>query len=70
MTEPYVTTRTKGTGLGLAIVKKIMEEHHGELVLEDREPAGARVAMVFAADGHVAARPAPMTELSTLTHGA
>ena len=34
--EPYVTTRAKGTGLGLAIVKKIMEEHGGELVLEDR----------------------------------
>ena len=41
LTEPYVTTRTKGTGLGLAIVKKIMEDHQGELVLEDRE-AGRR----------------------------
>ena len=36
LTEPYVTTRAKGTGLGLAIVKKIMEDHLGELVLEDR----------------------------------
>src|SRR5215467_6626260 len=35
LTEPYVTTRAKGTGLGLAIVKKIMEDHQGELVLED-----------------------------------
>ena len=42
LTEPYVTTRAKGTGLGLAIVKKIMEDHHGELVLEDREGGGAR----------------------------
>jgi two-component system, NtrC family, nitrogen regulation sensor histidine kinase NtrY len=33
--EPYVTTREKGTGLGLSIVKKIIEEHGGELVLED-----------------------------------
>ncbi|MER2520814.1 MAG: PAS domain-containing sensor histidine kinase [Bdellovibrionales bacterium] len=35
LTEPYVTTRLKGTGLGLAIVKKIMEDHHGELILTD-----------------------------------
>jgi two-component system nitrogen regulation sensor histidine kinase NtrY len=48
LTEPYVTTRAKGTGLGLAIVKKIMEDHRGELVLEDREGGGARVKLVFA----------------------
>lgn len=35
LTEPYMTTRDKGTGLGLAIVKKIMEEHKGELLIED-----------------------------------
>ncbi len=50
LTEPYVTTRAKGTGLGLAIVKKIMEDHGGELVLEDGEPEGARVRLVFAAE--------------------
>ena len=47
LTEPYVTTRTKGTGLGLAIVRKIMEDHGGELVLEDGPLGGARVSMVF-----------------------
>jgi two-component system, NtrC family, nitrogen regulation sensor histidine kinase NtrY len=47
LTEPYVTTHSKGTGLGLAIVKKIMEDHQGELVLEDREGGGARVKLVF-----------------------
>jgi two-component system nitrogen regulation sensor histidine kinase NtrY len=36
LTEPYVTHKPKGTGLGLAIVKKIMEDHGGSLVLEDR----------------------------------
>jgi two-component system nitrogen regulation sensor histidine kinase NtrY len=45
--EPYVTTHAKGTGLGLAIVKKIMEDHHGELVLDDREGGGARISLVF-----------------------
>ena len=47
LTEPYVTTRAKGTGLGLAIVKKIMEDHRGELVLEDAAGGGARVSLVF-----------------------
>jgi two-component system nitrogen regulation sensor histidine kinase NtrY len=47
LTEPYVTTRTRGTGLGLAIVKKIMEDHQGDLRLEDREGGGARVVIMF-----------------------
>jgi two-component system, NtrC family, nitrogen regulation sensor histidine kinase NtrY len=47
LTEPYVTTRTKGTGLGLAIVKKIMEDHHGNLLLDDRPGGGASVRLVF-----------------------
>jgi len=50
LTEPYVTTRTKGTGLGLAIVKKIMEDHGGELTLEDLVSGGARVSLVFSDD--------------------
>lgn len=47
LTEPYVTTRKKGTGLGLAIVKKIMEDHMGRLVLEDRPSGGAIVSLVW-----------------------
>jgi two-component system nitrogen regulation sensor histidine kinase NtrY len=47
LTEPYVTTRAKGTGLGLAIVKKIMEDHDGNLVLDDRSGGGAAVRLVF-----------------------
>ncbi|QJE72884.1 PAS domain-containing sensor histidine kinase [Aerophototrophica crusticola] len=47
LTEPYVTTRAKGTGLGLAIVKKIMEDHGGALLLEDRPGGGARVSLVL-----------------------
>jgi two-component system nitrogen regulation sensor histidine kinase NtrY len=73
LTEPYVTTRAKGTGLGLAIVKKIMEDHQGELVLEDGDPDGARVKLVFAAS-----EPRPTVppdgsgpkELSTVSHAA
>lgn len=58
LTEPYITTRTKGTGLGLAIVKKIMEDHNGRLVLEDRPGGGARVTLVFPrTDGAAVAQP-------------
>ncbi len=54
LTEPYVTTREKGTGLGLAIVKKIMEDHGGDLNMEDSATGGARVALSFAVrDGAV-----------------
>jgi two-component system nitrogen regulation sensor histidine kinase NtrY len=54
LTEPYVTTRAKGTGLGLAIVKKIMEDHNGRLVLEDRPGGGARVSLLFPREQAVA----------------
>jgi two-component system nitrogen regulation sensor histidine kinase NtrY len=44
LTEPYVTTKQKGTGLGLAIVKKVMEDHEGTVLLDDREPGPGAVA--------------------------
>jgi two-component system nitrogen regulation sensor histidine kinase NtrY len=74
LTEPYVTTRAKGTGLGLAIVKKIMEDHQGELVLEDGEGGGTRVKLIFAATetripDHPDTAELPK-ELSTAGHGA
>jgi two-component system, NtrC family, nitrogen regulation sensor histidine kinase NtrY len=48
LTEPYVTTREKGTGLGLAIVKRILEDHGGELILQDAvETPGARAVIRF-----------------------
>ena len=74
LTEPYVTTRAKGTGLGLAIVKKIMEDHEGQLVLDDAEPEGARISLVFATSEirfsqYPDASDEPM-QLSAVTHGA
>ncbi len=44
LTEPYVTLKPKGTGLGLAIVKKIMEDHGGRLMLDDRPDGPGAVA--------------------------
>ena len=51
LVEPYVTTRAKGTGLGLAIVKKIMEDHAGELTIENADQTGARIGLIFPAAG-------------------
>jgi two-component system nitrogen regulation sensor histidine kinase NtrY len=67
LTEPYMTTRAKGTGLGLAIVKKIMEDHGGDLYLEDAPGGGARVGLIF----HETDKPvAPASADQTATHGA
>jgi two-component system, NtrC family, nitrogen regulation sensor histidine kinase NtrY len=73
LTDPYVTTRAKGSGLGLAIVKKIMEDHQGELLLEDGEPSGARVRMVFASEIRPREQPAAAGEraaMNAVGHGA
>ncbi|MCM8612149.1 ATP-binding protein [Accumulibacter sp.] len=43
--EPYVTTKARGTGLGLAIVKKIVDEHHGRITINNRQPVGAEVSI-------------------------
>jgi len=57
--------------LGLAIVKKIMEDHQGELLLEDAERIGARVRLVFLGETR-AVRPDSETAagLSEVAHGA
>jgi two-component system nitrogen regulation sensor histidine kinase NtrY len=47
LTEPYVTFKKGGTGLGLAIVKKIMEDHKGDIFLENLPSGGARVKLGF-----------------------
>jgi two-component system, NtrC family, nitrogen regulation sensor histidine kinase NtrY len=45
--DPYVTTKLKGTGLGLAIVKKIVEEHGGDIEIENVVPNGTRVSFTL-----------------------
>jgi len=52
--EPYVTTKRHGTGLGLAIVKKIMEEHKGNIKIENQPRGGACVALLLPALGGAA----------------
>ena len=43
--DPYVTTKAGGTGLGLAIVKKIVDEHQGQIRINNRPPNGAEVSI-------------------------
>ncbi len=43
--EPYFTTKTKGTGLGMAISYRMVAEHGGEIVAENRPGGGARVTV-------------------------
>src|SRR5512135_490722 len=45
--EPYVTSKPRGTGLGLAIVKKIIDEHHGNIAIENRPERGACVSVML-----------------------
>jgi two-component system nitrogen regulation sensor histidine kinase NtrY len=56
LTEPYVTHKPKGTGLGLAIVKKVMEDHGGRLLLDDRpDGPGAIATLALPVSGPVEA---------------
>jgi two-component system nitrogen regulation sensor histidine kinase NtrY len=39
---PHFSTKKRGSGLGLAIVSRIVQEHLGEVRVEDNQPRGAR----------------------------
>lgn len=39
--DPFVTTKARGTGLGLAISRRLVEEHGGRLIAENRPGGGA-----------------------------
>jgi two-component system, NtrC family, nitrogen regulation sensor histidine kinase NtrY len=57
---PYFSTKKRGTGLGLAIVSRIVEDHHGNIRIEENSPLGAR----FVVELPVAVEQAPPTRSS------
>jgi nitrogen fixation/metabolism regulation signal transduction histidine kinase len=42
-----MTTKRHGTGLGLSIVKKIIEEHRGNIKIENQKQGGACVIITL-----------------------
>jgi len=49
--SPYFTTKTNGSGLGLVIVKKIINEHDGEIKIEDDVKVGTIVRLKLILQG-------------------
>ena len=48
LTEPYISRSKKGSGIGLAVVKKIMQDHKGEIELNNNDNGvGANVRLLF-----------------------
>jgi two-component system nitrogen regulation sensor histidine kinase NtrY len=70
LTEPYVTHKPKGTGLGLAIVKKIMEDHGGQLTLDDRPDGPGTVAALILPARAKGAGDAAVPAETGMLHGA
>jgi two-component system nitrogen regulation sensor histidine kinase NtrY len=42
-----MTSKDKGTGLGLPIVKKIVEEHGGSIIIENKAGGGTCISIIF-----------------------
>jgi signal transduction histidine kinase len=47
VTEAFFTTRASGLGIGLSIVQSIMEQHDGQMVLQNQPGIGLTVRLLF-----------------------
>ncbi|RLL45529.1 PAS domain-containing protein [Oceanobacillus piezotolerans] len=45
--EPFFTTKQNGTGLGIMITKRILEAHHGSLIIERNATKGSTFKLLF-----------------------
>lgn len=52
LARPFHSTRAGGTGLGLSVASRIVEQHRGELRLEDRREGGAMARVSLPVDGN------------------
>ena len=46
---PFYSTKSSGSGLGLALCREIVEAHHGQIALQNREGGGLTVRVTFPA---------------------
>ncbi len=49
--EPFVTTKSDGTGLGLAMTQQIVEQHHGEIHVDNPDDGGCRFRIELPREG-------------------
>lgn len=63
--EPFNTTKgMRGTGLGLAVTKRIVEDHRGEIWVEDTAGGGATFRVLLSADPSVLIDPSATASTS------
>jgi signal transduction histidine kinase len=53
--DPFFTTKDTGTGLGLPVAYQIVQQHGGELMLEENGPGGACFAIRLPSESGAAA---------------
>jgi two-component system, NtrC family, sensor histidine kinase HydH len=46
---PFASTKATGTGLGLSICRRVLQEHGGTIVAQNRPEGGARFTLVLPA---------------------
>jgi signal transduction histidine kinase/DNA-binding response OmpR family regulator len=47
VSDPFYTTKIAGTGVGLALVERIVNDHHGKLVIRSQKSGGTEVIVTL-----------------------